>query len=56
MQGGYVASPDTVRKIVFLGDAGVGKTSLINRLVSNSSSKPGPTVGAAEHLKQIFLT
>ena len=43
----YVASPDSIRKVVFLGDANVGKTSLIQRFVNNSMpTNVSPTVGA----------
>eukprot|EP00347_Sterkiella_histriomuscorum_P016517 403352881 len=55
-QASYVASQDAVRKIVFLGDQNVGKTSLISRFVSNSMpSHSAPTVGAAEHSRTIYL-
>ena len=37
----------TELKIVLLGDAGVGKTSIISRYISNSfDSEENPTVGA----------
>ena len=41
-----------IRKIVFLGDQGVGKTSLINRFISNSmpsGKHKQPTIGAEEY-------
>ena len=50
-QNPYVAPSDSVRKIVFLGDTGVGKSSLISRFVSNSNHSGGPTIGAAEHTR-----
>ena len=46
---------DLKRKIVFLGDSGVGKTSLIQRFVNNSSSSSGPTIGAAEFQRTVPL-
>jgi small GTP-binding protein len=43
------------RKVVFLGDTNVGKSSLIQRFVQNSSESGGPTLGAAEFKRQIYL-
>ncbi len=48
--------PDFVHKIVFLGDSGVGKTSLIQRFVYDSlSSDFGSTIGAVLHVKMLEL-
>lgn len=44
--------PDYVYKLVFLGDSGVGKTSLVQRYVYDSlSSDFGQTLGAILHAK-----
>jgi small GTP-binding protein len=49
-----VQEPDFVYKIVFLGDSGVGKTSLVQRYVYDSlSSDFGQTLGAILHVKTI---
>ena len=49
-----VHEPDFVYKIVFLGDSGVGKTSLVQRYVYDSlSSDFGQTLGAILHVKTI---
>lgn len=46
----------TTRKIVLLGNSGVGKTSIIRRFVYNANpGKQKPTVGAQEHTKQIYI-
>ncbi|NHJ14333.1 MAG: GTP-binding protein, partial [Candidatus Thorarchaeota archaeon] len=46
--------PDFVYKLVFLGDSGVGKTSLVQRYVYDSlSSDFGQTLGAILHVKTI---
>ena len=48
--------PDFVYKIVFLGDSGVGKTSLIQRYVYDSLSPDfGRTIGAVLHVKMLEL-
>lgn len=48
--------PDFVHKIVFLGDSGVGKTSLIQRYVYDSLSPDfGRTIGAVLHVKMLDL-
>lgn len=55
-QNTYVASTEAVRKVVFLGDCNVGKTSLISRFVNNSMpNNSGPTVGAAEYSRTYYL-
>jgi Ras-related protein Rab-5C len=49
-------SAQTLRKIVVIGDANVGKSSVINRFVYNSHSKnTKSTVGACEHSKTVFI-
>jgi small GTP-binding protein len=46
--------PDFVYKIVFLGDTGVGKTSLIQRFVYDSLEPDlGRTLGAVLHVKNV---
>ncbi len=48
--------PDFIHKIVFLGDSGVGKTSLIQRYVYDSLSPDfGRTIGAILHVKMLEL-
>lgn len=43
-------------KIVILGDAGVGKSSIIQQYVTGEfNSKPEPTLGAAYRLKVLTL-
>ena len=43
----YKAANNAVRKVIILGDAGVGKTSLKNRVLSNSFMKNvEPTIGS----------
>ena len=45
-----------LRKIVFLGDANVGKSSLIQRFIYNTMpNQGGPTIGAHEHSRTIYL-
>lgn len=45
-----------VRKVVLLGDSGVGKTSLLNRARNNSFSKKSKrTQGATEHLHKVHI-
>lgn len=47
-------SPDFVYKIVFLGDTGVGKTSLVQRYVYDSLEPDlGRTIGAVLHVKNV---
>jgi small GTP-binding protein len=36
-------------RIVFIGESGVGKTSIIDRLLNSSSGNPSPTIGAVFH-------
>jgi len=51
-----IDEPDFVYKIVFLGDSGVGKTSLVQRYVYDSlSSDFGQTLGAILHVKMVAL-
>jgi small GTP-binding protein len=46
--------PDFVYKLVFLGDSGVGKTSLVQRYVYDSMEPDvGRTIGAVLHVKMI---
>ncbi len=48
--------PDYVHKLVFLGDTGVGKTSLVQRFVYDSLSLDvGHTIGAIIHVKHVEL-
>ena len=48
--------PDFIHKIVFLGDSGVGKTSLVQRYVYDSLSPDfGRTIGAILHVKMLEL-
>ena len=48
------ADPDFVYKLVFLGDSGVGKTSLVQRYVYDSISPDiGRTIGAMLHVKSV---
>jgi len=48
--------PDFVRKLVLLGDTGVGKTSLVQRYMYDSlSPEMGRTIGAVLHVKSIML-
>ncbi|TFG11252.1 GTP-binding protein [Candidatus Thorarchaeota archaeon] len=48
--------PDFVYKLVFLGDTGVGKTSLVERYVYDSISVDiGRTIGAILHVKRMKL-
>ena len=52
----YQVQTDNFRKVVLLGDAGVGKSSLISRFVYNQVTRvQGPTVGAQEHARSIYL-
>ncbi|MGD9397779.1 MAG: Rab family GTPase [Candidatus Thorarchaeota archaeon] len=46
--------PDFVYKLVFLGDSGVGKTSLVQRYVYDSLAPDiGRTIGAMLHVKSV---
>lgn len=46
--------PDYVHKLVFLGDSGVGKTSLVERFVYDSlATDMGRTIGAILHVKRV---
>ncbi|MCF2138167.1 MAG: GTP-binding protein [Candidatus Thorarchaeota archaeon] len=48
------ATPDYVFKLVFLGDTGVGKTSLVQRYVYDSLPiEVGTTIGAMLHVKML---
>ncbi|MBD3405269.1 MAG: GTP-binding protein [Candidatus Lokiarchaeota archaeon] len=48
--------PDFVHKIVFLGDSGVGKTSLVQRYVYDSlDPQVGRTIGAILHVKTVVF-
>jgi small GTP-binding protein len=48
------ADPDFVHKLVFLGDSGVGKTSLVQRYVYDSLAPDiGRTIGAMLHVKSL---
>ncbi len=48
--------PDFVHKLVFLGDSGVGKTSLVERFVYDSlSTDMSRTLGAVLHVKKVDL-
>lgn len=40
-------------KVLFFGDSGVGKSTLINTLSGNSNSRPQSTIGCA--IQVIFL-
>jgi small GTP-binding protein len=47
-------NPDFVHKLVFLGDSGVGKTSLVQRYVYDSLAPDiGRTIGAMLHVKSV---
>ena len=47
---------EEIRKVVFLGDSNVGKSSLIQRFITNSvPNNPQPTVGAFEHKHDLYL-
>jgi small GTP-binding protein len=47
-------NPDFVHKLVFLGDSGVGKTSLVERFVYDSlSTDMTRTIGAVLHVKKV---
>ncbi len=49
-------TPDYVFKLVFLGDTGVGKTSLVQRYVYDSlPGEIGRTIGAMLHVKLVTL-
>ncbi|MHA2193660.1 MAG: ADP-ribosylation factor-like protein, partial [Candidatus Thorarchaeota archaeon] len=51
-----MSEPDFVYKIVFLGESGVGKTSLVQRFVYDSlSPEMAQTIGAVLHVKTITL-
>jgi GTPase SAR1 family protein len=52
----YKASDNALRKVVIIGNAAVGKTSIISRFVNNSmpSSKKA-TIGALEKTKSYYL-
>ncbi len=46
--------PDFIHKLVFLGDSGVGKTSLVERFVYDSlATDIGRTIGAVLHVKKL---
>ena len=46
--------PDFVHKLVFLGNSGVGKTSLVERFVYDSlATDMGRTIGAVLHVKRV---
>ena len=48
----YVASENTVRKVVFLGNMDVGKTSIISRFMYDCMPPTKKsTIGALEHTK-----
>ena len=48
------SDPDFVHKLVFLGDSGVGKTSLVQRYVYDSLAPDiGRTIGAMLHVKSV---
>ena len=50
------SDPDFVHKLVFLGDSGVGKTSLVQRYVYDSLAPDiGRTIGAMLHVKSVDL-
>ena len=50
------SDPDFVHKLVFLGDSGVGKTSLVKRYVYDSLAPDiGRTIGAMLHVKSVDL-
>ena len=50
------SDPDFVHKLVFLGDSGVGKTSLVQRYVYDSLAPDiGRTIGAMLHVKSVEL-
>ncbi len=51
-----MSDPDFVYKFVFLGDSGVGKTSLVQRYVYDSMDPDvGRTIGAILHVKTVTL-
>ncbi|MFW9799659.1 MAG: Rab family GTPase [Candidatus Thorarchaeota archaeon] len=51
-----MSDPDFIYKFVFLGDSGVGKTSLVQRYVYDSLDPDvGRTIGAILHVKTITL-
>jgi mannitol-specific phosphotransferase system IIBC component len=44
--GKYRAENNTVRKVIMLGDAGVGKTSIVQRVLTNQFTRNvEPTIG-----------
>ncbi len=48
------SEPDFIHKLVFLGDSGVGKTSLVQRYVYDSLAPDiGRTIGAMLHVKSV---
>jgi small GTP-binding protein len=48
------SDPDFIHKLVFLGDSGVGKTSLVQRYVYDSLAPDiGRTIGAMLHVKSV---
>ena len=50
------SDPDFVNKLVFLGDSGVGKTSLVQRYVYDSLAPDiSRTIGAMLHVKSVEL-
>ena len=50
------SDPDFVHKVVFLGDSGVGKTSLVQRYVYDSLAPDiSRTIGAMLHVKSVEL-
>ena len=43
-------------KLVFLGNSGVGKTSIINRwIIGSNRTKPNPTIGSVNHMERLTI-